>query len=337
MTSPDRVIQAEFPQGTSFVMLQDKPLFAVWRAAALLRAPRLHWKYIRRMRRIPDVARPRLYSERMLWRKLFDRNPDFITFSDKLACKRWIAERLPTLSIPRVLWEGERAEDIPQDLIRPGVAIKANHGSTFNLLIRDAPPPREQVVETARRWLARDWGRRRGEWSYALVPRRVFVEELIAPTAGDPAGARLLDIKVHAGNGQLANVAVLADDDAGRRGGRNFDSDGNALAEGMPHYDETTEAVAQPETFRAACDAARELSRGVDYARFDFLAVGRRLYAGEITVFNYAGYRDYGPELWALQQPLWDLRDSFFMRGAAQRGGWLTRAYAAALARALRG
>ncbi|MDW8399257.1 MAG: ATP-grasp fold amidoligase family protein [Acetobacteraceae bacterium] len=164
----------------------DSAVFALWRLSALLRHPRLHWKYVRRMKRIPDVAVPRLYSERMLWRKLFDRNPDFVTFSDKLACKRWIAERLPDLPIPRVLWQGERPEDIPPHLIRPGVAIKANHGSTFNLLIRDAPPPRERVVETARRWLATDWGRRRGEWCYAPVPRRLFVEELIAPTADDP-------------------------------------------------------------------------------------------------------------------------------------------------------
>jgi hypothetical protein len=322
---------------TSAVTTRDSALLATWRLAALLQHPRLHWKYLRRMKRIPDVAVPRLYSERMLWRKLFDRNPDFVTFSDKLACKRWIAARLPALPIPRVLWEGERAEDIPQDLIRQGVAIKANHGSTFNLLIRDTPPPRTVVVETARRWLAKDWGVRRGEWSYAPVPRRVFVEELIAPAPDDPPGARLLDIKVHAGNGRLANVAVLADDDNGRRGGRNFDSNGNPTAEGMPHYDDTPVAIAVPTTFRAACEAARQLSVGVDYARFDFLAVGSRLYAGEITVFNYAGYRDYGPEIMALQKSLWDLRESFFLRETAPYGSWFTRAYAAALSRALSG
>lgn len=312
----------------------DRAVFALWRAAALLRHPRLHWKYVRRMRRIPDLAVPVLFSERMLWRKLFDRNPEFVTFSDKLACKRWIAERLPELPVPRVLWEGERPEDIPQDLIRPGVAIKANHGSGFNLLIRDAPPPREQVVETARRWLAKDWGRRRGEWCYAQVPRRVFVEELVAPGPEDPPGARLLDIKIHAGGGRVGFSISVGVGPDGRRGGLVHDAAGRRLSEPGMTLPEIPEAEPLPETLAAAREAARRLSQEVDYARFDFLAVGRRLYAGEITVFHMAGYRDQGPVLGPALAPAWDLRRSWPMRHADE-AGWFRRAYLAALGRAL--
>jgi hypothetical protein len=315
--------------------LPDSALFALWRTAALLRHPRLHWKYVRRMRRIPDVAHPRLFSERMLWRKLFDRNPDFVTFSDKLACKRWIAERLPDLPIPRVLWEGERAEDIPPHLIRQGVAIKANHGSGFNLLIRDTPPPRHQVIETARGWLARDWGRRRGEWSYAAVPKRLFVEELIAPGPDDPPGATLLDIKVHAGDGRIGIAISLGTATDGTRGGVLYDADGQRITEAGLPLPEVPEADAPPALLHAAYAAARALSRGVDYARFDLLAVGTRLYAGEITVFHMAGYRDHGPVARPFMDAAWDLRQSHFLREGAPRGGWLARAYAAALTRAL--
>jgi hypothetical protein len=313
----------------------DAAIFALWRLAALLGHPRLHWKYLRRMRRIPDVAVPVLFSERMLWRKLFDRNPDFVTFSDKLACKRWIAERLPELPIPRVLWQGERPEDIPPDLVRTGVAIKASHGSGFNLLIRDAPPPREQVVAAARRWLATDWGRRRGEWCYAAVPRRVFVEELIVPAPDDPAGTRLIDIKVHAGGGRIGMGVCLAVSAEGRRGGLVFDPQGRRLSEpGFP-LPEIAEADPGPELLGAAYAAARRLSGGVDYARFDFLGCGRRLYAGEVTVFHMAGYRDFGPLARPCMEAAWDLRQSHLLREGAAQGGPLARAYAAALARAI--
>lgn len=313
---------------------KDRAIFALWRLAALLGHPRLHWKYVRRMKRIPDVARPVLFSERMLWRKLFDRNPDFVTFSDKLACKRWIAERLPDLPIPRVLWDGERPEDIPQELIRTGVAIKANHGSGFNLLIHGAPPPREQVVETARRWLATEWGRRRGEWPYAQVPRRVFVEELIAPGPDDPPDARLLDIKVHAGDGRIGMTTSLGVAADGRRGGVLYGPAGQRITDVNLPLPELPEAEACPELLRRAQDAARILSRGVDHARFDFLALGERLYAGEITVFHMAGYRDFGPVTRPLMEAAWDLRASHFLREGAARQGWLARAYGAALTRA---
>lgn len=291
------------------------------------------------MGRIPDVALPLRFSERMLWRQLFDRNPLFVTFCDKpackLACKRWIAERDPALPLPRVLWQGDRAEDIPPDLLRPGVAIKATHGSGFNLLIRDHPPPREDVVATARRWLATAWGVRRGEWAYAPVPRRVFVEERIAPTPEDPPGARLPDIKIHAGGGRAGIAVSLTVDRQGRRGGLVFDTAGRRLSEpGMP-LPEIAEAVPAPQVLQAAFAAARRLSVAVDYARFDFLAVGQRLYAGEITVFHLAGYREFGPVLGPLVEGVWDLRRSWFLREGAACGGWLARAYAAACARDL--
>jgi hypothetical protein len=167
-------------------MTRDAALFALWRAAALARHPRLHGKFLRRMRRLPELAVPREYTDRMLWRKLFDRNPLFVTFADKLATKAWIAARCPGLPIPQTLWRGTDPAAIPPHLLRPGVVVKANHGSNFNLPIRDRVPPREEVVALARRWLATSWGHRRGEWHYAEVRREVFVEELAAATGRSP-------------------------------------------------------------------------------------------------------------------------------------------------------
>lgn len=310
----------------------DRAVFALWRAAALLRHPRLHWKYVRRMRRLPDVAVPVLFSERMLWRKLFDRNPDFVTFSDKLACKRWIAERAPDLAIPRVLWEGERAEDIPPALIRPGVAIKANHGSGFNRLIRDAPPPpREQVVATARRWLARDWGRHRGEWCYAAVPRRVFVEELVTPAPDET----LFDLKVHAGGGEMGFCGLFTDTKTPRQRSRRYHADGTPMAETVPGYAALPDDQPLPPGFHRAVAIARRLSREVDYARFDFLVHGEHVFAGEITVFTAAGYRDFSAALAPVMTKLWDLRRAWPLRADAARDGWLARAYRPAAIRAV--
>jgi hypothetical protein len=72
----------------------------------------------------------------------------------------------------------------------------------------------------------------------------------------------------------------------------------------------------------------------VDYARFDFLVVGERLFAGEITVYpgggldnatKFAAYND------ALN-PGWDLRQSWFLSTPTR--GW-RECYRRALARQL--
>lgn len=271
----------------------DRAVFALWRIAALLRHPRLHWKYVRRMRRIPDLAVPRCFSERNLRRKLHDRDPRFAVFADKLATRRWISERVPGLPVARVRWQGERAEEIPPDLIRPGVAIKANHGSSFNLLIRDTAPPRAQVVETARRWLSRAWGTRRGEWTYAAVPRRVFVEEVARP---DP-GETLFDGNVHACDGEVMHVTVLTDNKTPNQRARLYEPSGAPLAIGLHGRRSLPEDTALPPSFHEAVRQGSALSRGFDYIRADVLCSGNSLTAGEITVFTAAGYIDFAEPL----------------------------------------
>jgi hypothetical protein len=134
----------------------ERLLFAAWRIAALLRHPRLHWKYLRRTRRVPDLAWPCRFSERMLWRKLFDRNPLFVTFADRLAAKAWLGDAAPGLPTARVLRVGQDPAGLPDALLRPGVALKCSHGSDTNILCRDAAPPRDEAVARLRRWLARD-------------------------------------------------------------------------------------------------------------------------------------------------------------------------------------
>ncbi len=303
-------------------------LFAAWRAAALLRHPRLHWKYIRRMRRLPDVALPRAYSERMLWRKLFDRNPLFVTFADKLATKAWIAARCPDLAIPATLWQGTDPEAIPEALLRPGVVLKANHGSGFNLFLRDPVPPRAEIAATARRWLARDWGRHRGEWHYGEVPRTLFLEEAVG------GEGPLIDLQIRAGRGRvgLCSMALGVKTDAVTV--RYLDADGIMVPEDLSDYATVPPEVPTPAAFARAVAAARVLSAEVDFARFDFLARGDRLWAGEITVFPAAGYAEFVEPALSMVMGVWDPRDAWFLRELPSDDGWLGPRYAAALRRA---
>ena len=72
-----------------------------------------------------------------------------------------------------------------------------------------------------------------------------------------------------------------------------------------------------------------------DLLRFDMLWAGGRLWGGEITVVPAAGYWAPLPPADRLMAETQDLRRSWFLREGAGRGGPLSRAYAAALARSL--
>jgi hypothetical protein len=312
--------------------VRDAALFAAWRIAAVLRHPALHRRFLRRMRRWPEAALPARHADRVFWRKLFERDPLFVRLSDKLAVRGWWAEHAPEVALPPLLWSGDRAEDIPPDLLRPGVVLKATHGSGWNLFCGDSPPPHAEAVAAARRWLADRWGWKHGEWAYAQVPPRLMIEEMIVP----PRGEALFDVKVHAGGGRVGVVQLQIGTGRDGAAGEFCDAEGRRLGCRFSHLAPLQPAVAPPPGFARAVAIAARLSRAFDYLRFDFLVHGETVLGGEVTVFPNAGYLDMpSPRAESLMRSVWELRRSWFLREGAAQGGWLTRAYAAALTRAI--
>jgi len=184
--------------------LTDSCILAVANAALCVRQRRIVRDYWRRTGRLPNIASPHHYSERMLWRKVVDHNPQFVVFSDKLATKRFIQERCPDLPVARVFWVGLDADAIPDELLRRDVFVKANHGCDFNFRIRQGRCDRAVLRQKTRRWLNSVYGAKGGEWSYAKVEPKLFVEEAI----GD-AEADLLEFHVRAGNGRAILGSVM--------------------------------------------------------------------------------------------------------------------------------
>ena len=126
---------------------------------------------------LPNPAAPESYHELVLWRKIFDRNPLFVTLTDKLAAKAHISSACPELALPRTLWSGRDAIDIPLNLLAGDVVVKTNHGCAMNISVAGGDPNRGFIVAKDAAELAEKTLRssrwRMGHWP--VVPT-VFVE-----------------------------------------------------------------------------------------------------------------------------------------------------------------
>ncbi len=78
----------------------DDLIFRVANAIFIRRNKSLVEAYQQMHGRLPDIANPKHYTERMLWRKIVDRNPQFVLFSDKLATKDYVQRLCPDLAVP---------------------------------------------------------------------------------------------------------------------------------------------------------------------------------------------------------------------------------------------
>ena len=283
--------------------------------------------------RRPDIANPLRYTERMLWRKIVDHNPQFVLFTDKLATKEYVRRLCPELAVPRTLWVGRDADAIPADLLRGDVYVKASHGCDFNQRIRSGQWDRAALKKLADQWLLSIYGQESGQWAYSQVEPKLFVEEAI----GD-VEAGMLEFNVRVCNGRAIMGSVLGLCKTPNQWAAYFDPEGNPIPgmsdpEGGP-ISRLPAGVEVLEPYLRAVQFARQLGTGVDYVRCDFMWNGRELFGGEITIYPAGGlFEPANASANSVTLNGWDLLQSNFLK--IPQTGW-NRIYAGALKRKLR-
>ncbi|MBY6151841.1 hypothetical protein KUV47_01340 [Vannielia litorea] len=279
------------------------------------------------VRRSPSVALPNCTNDKYTWRKLFDRDPLFTRLSDKLESKRFLNELAPEIEIPEVLWQGERARDIPPELFEADALVKTNHGAGTNILLRDTDLSPKQIADYIDRKMRKPYGWASGQWGYHNIPRRVFVERRVdAP--------ELAEVKVYIFNRHVSRVLHIVDRFGATRGDVWHD-DGSGLrrSDEVYHRGETGPGLPLPASSEQAIAVARLLGEQFDSIRVDFMTDGTRLWFGEITVYPLGGAVAFtGHKTDATENRYWDLRRSWFMR--TPQNGW-REAYRQALGRSL--
>jgi hypothetical protein len=124
--------------------------------------------YLRRRRRWPNLRRPRLFNEKLLWLKEYQRDPLIAVCSDKHRVRQVITERVGAhycVPLHAVYTSAEQINpaDLPQQFV-----LKASHGSNWNIICRDrAQLDWPQVRARLDRWLKTDYSRIGREWCYA--------------------------------------------------------------------------------------------------------------------------------------------------------------------------
>lgn len=286
------------------------------------RHPLLAVRFRRALGYWPNIAAPSSYNEKLLWRKVFDRNPLFTELSDRLKAQDYLVSRSSgALSSAPRLWVGLDGAAIPDAALAPGTVLKATHGSGWNEFIEAEPVDRPAIRNRASQWLARRYGAATGEWGYRGVQPRLVVERLLHGSAGQP----LLELKLHAMNGRLAMCFAMTHPK--RKGARYaiFDRDGRRLkARAAVVYNRDEHVLPAdfrlPREFAAARKSIEQASRGIDYARFDVLVAEGGLHAGEVTLYCNAGLAAYDdPAIDKLLSGCWSLADSWFV-GQVQQG-----------------
>jgi TupA-like ATPgrasp len=271
-----------------------------------------HHDYRKAHGSLPNIWKPTRFTEKVVRRKFFDRNPLYSELSDKYKVRDHIARMVgQDVLVPLVL-----ATKTPTDLLRMTCwakkVIKPNHGAMMIEIVGEEEPDdteKRRIVSQCESWLGIDFSRRANEYHYSRIDPHILVEDHIGDNGQPP-----IECKVHCFPQSGGAVEVMLQIIAGR-----FEAPSMAFYLGRLTPDARVRTTGDdPPTIESidrdllerAIAHSKTLCQGLDYVRIDWLVTERKLYFSEMTFTPGAGLStSFGPDLDRYLAGLWTSRD----------------------------
>lgn len=239
-----------------------------------------------------DLNNPVTFNQKIQWIKLYDKEPLKETCSDKYTVREYVEKAGCPEILNELIWEGYEPEKIPFEELPEKCVIKATHGQGMNLICKNLSElNREKTIKLLKKWLKEKYLPCYGESFYGKVRPRIIVEKFL----GDESGEEPADYKVFCFNGEPKIIDVHTGRFTNHT--RNFyDLEWNLLKGVRMNYpcDENA-AIPKPEELEQMLAYARCLSRPFIHVRVDFYIVNHKIYFGELSFTNGAGYEKIKP------------------------------------------
>ena len=273
----------------------------------------------------PDLQNPETFNEKTLWKKLNVRDSLLTQTADKLHVRDYVRKQIgdaaDELLIP-VLHVTETPEDVDLDAFTPPFVLKANHGSGFNLFVRErcssdcfwvseeetSPQlwSREDIVNRCQKWLDTPYGFYKHEWAYQNIPPKIFIE----PFLHDAFGTQLTDVKIDCFHGQ-PTYHLIQVHQTEQSPISILDADGYRLD--LQYGDRPQVSASVLDRLRPSFPRLRrcaaKLAGDFTYCRVDFYVTADGPYFGEITHYPACGRRKIPPSFDRKLGQYWELDD----------------------------
>ena len=244
-----------------------------------------------------DLKHPKTFAEKLQWLKLYDRKPVYHQMVDKVESKSLIdgvvgvGHTIPTFgvydSFEQIDWEA-----LPNQFI-----LKATHDSGSYYIVKDKKTMDKQRCKKKLyiHW-NKDYYKGSREWQYKGLKSRIIAEPLLS----DSSTPYLRDFKFYCFNGE-PKVFYITSDKGGDLPTREdfFDINGVHMDLEDSHYTPNPiQPPALPIHLEKMVEMARLLSQNTYHLRVDFYEIAGKIYVGELTFHENAGFCSFKPDHW---------------------------------------
>ena len=152
-----------------------------------------------------NLDNPRTFNEKIQWLKLYDSTPIKTRLADKYLVREWAKEKIGEKYLVPLLDVYERFEDIDFEKLPNQFVIKCNHGSGYNIIVKDKSQldladAKSKVDGWMRENYAFKWG---FELHYRDINPKILIEQYIKNDEQN-----LYDCKFWCFNGEVKYVQI---------------------------------------------------------------------------------------------------------------------------------
>jgi hypothetical protein len=242
-----------------------------------------------------NLKNPKSYSEKIVWKKINDRNPLLPITADKYKVRSYIKkvlgeEKAKEILIP-LLYVTDQPETIPFERLPSAFMVKSNHASGSYIIVENGHFNKKEMIKTCRRWLKTPYGLEKLEWAYQPIKRKIIIEKLLR----DENGKLPKDFKFHMFHGKCKLVYVIFGKMNNNHSISYFDEKWNFLSVKKPTRPQGPK-IKKPKNYEIMLELAEKLAEAFDYIRVDFYNLNGKIYFGELTHYPLSGTGKFEPQ-----------------------------------------
>lgn len=243
--------------------------------------------YLRIMRQPLNLDRPRTFNEKLQWLKLYDSTPIKTRLADKYSVRDWVKEKIGEQYLIPLLGVYDKFEDIDFDKLPNRFVIKCNHGSGYNIIVKNKSElDLKEVKQKLDKWMHENFAFKVGfELHYRDIQPKIIIEKFIE----NEKSHDLYDYKFWCFNGKVEYIQFLSERNISGLKMAFYDKKWNKQTFVYSHpLDEKT--ITKPDNLNQMLNLAEKLSENFPHVRVDFYRLDDgTLYFGEMTFTSASG------------------------------------------------
>lgn len=242
-----------------------------------------------------NLKRPKLFTEKIQWLKLYDRNPIYTQMADKIVAKDYVKRKIGEQYIIPTLKVWNTPKDIDINILPNKFVMKCNHNSGGIIICEDKNKLDEKYIKKSmERAFKQKYYIRGREWAYKYITPHILVEKFME----DEEIKGLNDYKFYCFNGTPKFCQVIAD----RYQNETIDFYDMNWSKmeftGLSCHNRSKKTHQKPEAFEEMKKISKKLAEGTKFVRVDLYFINKKVYFGEMTFYPSSGFGFFDPKKW---------------------------------------